>query len=154
MPSQGSKKIISPELGKRVHIPSELKEEVLRKSRRRCCMCYGLNGDLGVKFGQLAHLDKNNRNPREDNLAFLCEKCHRKYDMKSNRVLGFTPGEVKHYRDLLYDKLNYDGIEWHITIRTTREKYELTKVAVDKAKTVLIENNCNMTINESSVDLT
>lgn len=136
----------------RVPIPPDVRHEVLRKCRRRCCMCFGLKGDLGVKQGQLAHLDRDRANPKPKNLAFLCQECHTVYDTKNNRVLGFTPDEVRFYRDRLYHKLGHDMIEWHLTIRATREDYDLAKSAVDKAKTILREYTHDVTMKEEPVD--
>ena len=136
----------------RVQIPRAVRHEVLRKGRRRCCMCFGLKGDLGVKQGQIAHLDRNRTNPSPKNLAFLCQECHTVYDTKSNRVLAFTPDEVKFYRDHLYQKLGHNMIEWHLTIRAAWEDYDAAKFAVDKARTILREYTNDVTLKEAPVD--
>ena len=49
---------------------------MLLKSRRRCCICFGLNRDLRLKPGQIAHLNQRNDDNREDNLAYLCLEHH------------------------------------------------------------------------------
>jgi hypothetical protein len=51
---------------------SEIEEEVLTSSRRRCAMCFGLKRDHIIKRGQIAHLDGDHSNNDPDNLAFLC----------------------------------------------------------------------------------
>lgn len=80
----------------------EVITEVLTRSRRRCCLCYGLNRDAEIKQGQVAHLDQNRDNNRPDNLAFLCLSHHDLYDSQTSQSKGFTISEVKVYRDELY----------------------------------------------------
>lgn len=80
-----------------------IQAHVLTHSRRRCCICFGLNRDLDVKQGQIAHLDKNRDNHAVDNLAFLCLPHHDQYDSVTSQSKSFRPGEVKVYRDKLYD---------------------------------------------------
>jgi hypothetical protein len=118
-------------------ISADVRVEVLRRSRRRCCVCFGLNGDLSVKEGQLAHLDRNRNNSDPDNLAFLCQPCHSNYDKTSNRVIGFTPHEVRHYRDLLYTALGLDQFEFSLTIQANPANFQAAKKAVDDAHEVL-----------------
>ena len=137
----------------RIPIAPDVRHEVLRMSRRRCCMCFGLKGDIAVKEGQIAHLDRNRRNPAPNNLAFLCQECHTHYDRKSNRVLGFTSDEVRFYRDRLYEKLGHDRIEWNLTIRVDRKEYKKAKAIVDKAKEVLLGFCHDVNIQEGPVDL-
>ena len=52
----------------RKKIPDDIQSDVLTKSRRRCCICYGLLCDLSVKKGQIAHFDKDNSNSKFENL--------------------------------------------------------------------------------------
>lgn len=75
---------------------------VLVSSRRRCCICFGLNRDTSLKQGQIAHLDQDSSNPIEDNLAFLCFDHHDQYDSKTRQSKNFTIDEVKRYRGELY----------------------------------------------------
>ena len=82
--------------------PLKLQEQVLIKSRRRCCMCFFLDNDLGEKDGQVAHLDRNPNNNAADNLAWLCFKHHNVYDSIPSQSKGFQPGEVKEHRRRLY----------------------------------------------------
>ncbi len=78
---------------------------VLVKSRRRCCICFGLNRDLKLKSGQLAHLNQRNDDNREDNLAYLCLDHHDEYDSRTSQRKGLTEAEVRAYRDELYERL-------------------------------------------------
>lgn len=152
MASRGTKRSVSGKARmRRTPIPPTVRQEVLNKSRRRCCMCFGLKGDLSVKQGQLAHLSRDPSNPKSEDLAYLCQECHTLYDTKSNRVLGFTPDEVRFYRDQLYGELGYNRVEWHLTIRATKGDYEATKTAVDKAKSILNECTNNVTLTEGPI---
>jgi hypothetical protein len=82
----------------RKRLSEALQTSVLRRSRRRCCVCFGLNRDTSIKQGQIAHLDHNAENDEEDNLAFLCLTCHDRYDSNSSQSKNFTIAEVKAFR--------------------------------------------------------
>ena len=86
-------------------VPNAIQDRVLLLSRRRCCICFGLNGDLGLKQGQIAHLDQDNANYDLDNLAFLCLPHHDQYDSKTSQSKGLREGEVKRFRQELYDRV-------------------------------------------------
>ena len=79
-------------------VPENVQSAVLLKSRRRCCICFGLNRDTSLKQGQIAHLDRNPVNNLEDNLAFLCFDHHDQYDSTTRQSKSFTKEEVKHFR--------------------------------------------------------
>jgi len=79
--------------------------EVLTLSRRRCCICFGLNRDVEVKAGQIAHLDGDKSNSALDNMAFLCFEHHDQYDSRTSQSKNFTVKEVKRYRDELHEKV-------------------------------------------------
>ncbi len=96
-------------------------------------MCYFLDGKKGKVDGQIAHLDQDNQNPEVGNLAYLCLECHKNYDRKSNRVVGYMPEEIKHYRDLLYRELGSDQVEWNIRVRTSSANYAAIKPVIDAA---------------------
>ncbi|GAI25601.1 unnamed protein product, partial [marine sediment metagenome] len=72
--------------------------EVLLKSKRRCCLCFGLNQNLKEKKGQIAHLDKDPSNDKLDNLAFLCLEHHDQYDSKTSQSKSIQINEIKAYR--------------------------------------------------------
>lgn len=78
-------------------------QEVLERSGRRCCICYGLYGDMKVKRGQIAHLDRNHQNDNPENLAFLCLEHHDEYDTRTSQSKGWTIKEAKRYREMLYE---------------------------------------------------
>ena len=75
---------------------------VLLQSRRRCCICFGLNRNTSIRQGQIAHLDGDSSNNTEDNLAFLCFDHHDQYDSSTRQSKNFTPLEVKHFRAELH----------------------------------------------------
>lgn len=116
-------------------------------------MCFGLRGDLTVKEGQLAHLDRNPGHPAPENLAFLCQGCHAIYDKRSNRVLGFTPAEVRNYRGQLYAALGHDAFEWSLTIRADHAEFAAAKVVVDQAHALLLAFSREVTRREGPVRL-
>lgn len=86
-------------------IPDKTMTEILVRSRRRCCLCFGLKRDFDIKTGQIAHIDRNNGNPDFDNLAYLCLEHHDQYDSSRSQSKGFTKSELKYYRDELYKKV-------------------------------------------------
>lgn len=78
---------------------------MLLRSRRRCCICFGLNRETSLKTGQIAHLDRDSSNNAEDNLAFLCFQHHDEYDSRPSQSKGLTVGEVKQFRAELDEAL-------------------------------------------------
>ena len=93
-------------MSKRKNISKAIEAEVLRQSRHRCCICFGLNRDTNEKSGQIAHLDKNPKNNEISNLAFLCLEHHDRYDSRTSQSKGLTQAEVRLYRDDLYEELS------------------------------------------------
>lgn len=89
----------------RKKIPQKTADRVLVTSRRRCCICYGLNRDVSIKKGQIAHLDQNSQNSDFDNLAFLCHDHHDEYDSRTSQSRNLAIGEVKKYRAELYENV-------------------------------------------------
>lgn len=91
----------------RPSIPEEIQKTVLLKSRRRCCLCFWLQGRDEVLKGQFAHLDHDSSNNAEENLAFLCFDHHDEYDGKTRLAKGLRESEVRHWRDELYREIAY-----------------------------------------------
>lgn len=83
-------------------IPAGHETAVLVKSARRCLLCFHLNGDLGEKHGQVAHLDGNRSNAAEDNLAFICLPHHSVFDSTTRQHKNYTIHELKRLRTKLY----------------------------------------------------
>jgi hypothetical protein len=76
--------------------------DLLFKCRRRCCLCYGLDGKKEMAgTGQIAHIDRDNQNNRSSNLAYLCLYHHAIYDSISKQSKGLTEGELSKYREEL-----------------------------------------------------
>jgi hypothetical protein len=87
-------------------VPGSSVDEVLRTCRRRCCLCFGLNADLEVKYGQIAHLDGDPSNNAIANLAFMCLEHHAMFDSRSTQVRRITIPEAKRYRSDLEGHLS------------------------------------------------
>jgi len=90
-------------MAKRKNIPGPTEVEVLLRSARRCCVCFGLNRDLDEKRGQVSHLDRNPSNIDLENLVFLCLPHQDQYDTRTSQSKGLTIAEVKEYRSRLHD---------------------------------------------------
>lgn len=84
-----------------------MQKQVLLKSRRRCCLCFWLDGVDEVVKGQIAHLDQDASNNTFENLAFLCFKHHDEYDSRPNVSKGLQQPEVAQWRDELYKEMEY-----------------------------------------------
>lgn len=91
----------------RKKIPAEVQKQVLLKSRRRCCLCFWLNGVDDVVKGQIAHLDQDSSNNKFENLAFLCFDHHDEYDSTTNVSKGLQQPEISQWRDELYKEMEY-----------------------------------------------
>ena len=61
-----------------------------------------LTGDLTEKYGQIAHIDKDPANYKEDNLAWLCLDHHSVFDSRTSQHKNYTQAEVKDARAALY----------------------------------------------------
>ena len=92
-------------MNKRKKTPGNVEAEVLIASKRRCAICFSIDGDVREKKGQIAHLDKNPNNDKIDNLCYLCLPHHDQYDSKTSVSKNYTIHEVKKYRCDLYDKI-------------------------------------------------
>lgn len=89
------------EASRRVKIRPQIQDAILVESRRRCCICFGLDRDFNRKKGQIAHLDGNSANARASNLVFLCWDHHDEFDSRSSQSKNLTQGEVRQFRDEL-----------------------------------------------------
>lgn len=68
-------------------------------------MCFHLEGDLEEKRGQLAHINHERSNSREDNLVFLCMDHHSLYDSTTSQHKNYTDNEVRNARTRLYEAI-------------------------------------------------
>lgn len=114
-----------------------IEADVLVDSRRRCCICFGLNRDLEVKKGQIAHLDKDSSNNAYDNLVFLCIEHHEQYDLKTSQSKNFTITEAKRYRE----ELKENFLTAKKPLQKSKDKKNLTSEEYKKEeiRKVLIE---------------
>lgn len=90
----------------RIAVPGDTQDQVILLSRRRCCVCFGLYGNVDVNAGQIAHLDHDNTNNELDNLAFLCLDHHDQYDSKRSQSKGLRENEIKQFRKELYENVS------------------------------------------------
>jgi len=89
-------------MNSRQKIPDSVVTSIVVRSRRRCCLCVYLCHDNDTKRGQLAHVNHDSSDNREENLVFLCLPHHDEYDSETRLSRRLTKAEVKRYRDLLY----------------------------------------------------
>lgn len=92
---------------RRKTIPKATETEVLLRSRRRCCICYGLHRKDEEVTGQIAHLDRDPSNVELDNLAWMCLEHHAQYDSRTSQCKNLTESEVRTYREELCSKYSY-----------------------------------------------
>lgn len=97
--------------------------DVLLKSRRRCCLCFGLKGEPGEKKGQIAHLDHNPSNDKPDNLAFLCLDHHDQYDSKTSQSKSIQIKEIKAYREKLYQLIESGELHSKLPRKSDKKKW-------------------------------
>lgn len=90
-------------MSNRTAIPSETLTTILVESARRCCLCFGLDGDFSQKRGQVAHIDQNRANHSENNLVYLCLEHHDKYDSSNSQSKGYTKDEIQFYKKKLLE---------------------------------------------------
>jgi len=96
-----------------------VEKDVLTASRRRCCLCVFLSDRHDQRRGQIAHLNRDPSDTRFENLVYLCLEHHDEYDSRPSQSKGFSPDEVREYRDRLYKK---NGIvtEEYVAIEESR----------------------------------
>lgn len=95
-------------MAKRKRIPSKTVDKVLIQSQRRCCLCLMWDADDQRKEGQIAHIDRNNENNAEENLAYLCLDHHNEYDTVPKQTKRLQPAEVREAKRQLLDCLAKD----------------------------------------------
>ena len=114
-------------MSKRKKVPKDNIISVITQSKRRCCICYGLNRNKDIKKGQISHLDHNPSNYDIDNLAYLCLEHHDEYDGKTSQSKSFQIEEVKKYRKELYDSFS----DWDITSTRQFINFLLSRITLD-----------------------
>lgn len=96
----------------------------------------------------MAHLDRDPARSGVDDLVFLCQACHTQYDKESNRVLGFTPNEARHYRDRLHAALGHDLYELTITVRVDHSRLQTVRGIIDDTHATLLALTRDVTRSE------
>jgi hypothetical protein len=111
-------------MNQRKHVSAPTQAAVLAECRRRCAICFGLDGDLTRKKGQIAHLDHDPTNSDERNLVFLCFDHHDEYDSTTRQSKNLTVIEVARYLDELKKALTarWDTIVADAAAQTDPEK--------------------------------
>ncbi len=87
----------------RPHIESTIETKVLTKSKRRCALCVGLDGNLSQRPGQIAHINGKNSDHRFENLAWLCQAHHDQFDSRTSQTKNYTANELRYYVARLYE---------------------------------------------------
>lgn len=93
---------------KRKATPAAVETQILIECARRCALCYGLDGDLDRKRGQIAHIDQDSANSSQENLVYLCLPHHDEYDSKTSQAKGLTQAELSEYKDRLTAAIGSD----------------------------------------------
>jgi hypothetical protein len=113
-------------MGNRPKVRNSVLQDVLLRSRRRCCLCFGLEFDLSLKNIQIAHLDRNASNNMCENLVALCLEHHDEYDTVKRQTKSLTAEEVKVYREKLYDVLEQKNkdliLAWQVLGQRTQSE--------------------------------
>ena len=140
-------------MNKRKKIPKNIETEVLTKSRRRCCICFGINNDLDEKIGQIGHLDENRENNKFENLAWLCLVHHSLYDSTTSQHKNYTIQEVKEYRAKLYAELEQRNKGSDISRKTNEKTEKKIEIRNDKKNIDKEYDNLKNIISETITDL-
>jgi hypothetical protein len=90
-------------MSNRSKIPPETQAEVLLSCARRCCLCFGLQGDVALKKGQIAHLNQDRTLNEGANLVYLCLEHHDEFDSATSQSKGLTRSELVTYRRRLHE---------------------------------------------------
>lgn len=119
--------------GNRQAIPKDVETQVLVASKRRCCLCYYLHDERGVRKGQIAHIDGDPSRSSFNDLAFLCHDHHDELDSSTRQSKGLKAAEVRHYRDLLYGQVG------HVSGNQETELPELSVLDIADGKRAYLE---------------
>lgn len=130
----------------RKKLPPLIQKSVLTESRRRCCLCFGLNSELSIKKGQIAHIDHDSSNNQESNLVFLCFEHHDEYDSTTRQSKGLTKDEVVFYREQLLKQIE-KGLSYETFSYESRNSYEMQikhdQKIFETSDSIMSEDNLN-----------
>lgn len=107
----------------RKKITKEVEAQVLAKSLRRCCLCFAINNDPSEKKGQIAHIDKDPANNKEENLSFLCLEHHSEYDSTTSQNKNYTQQELKQYKSQLHKAVLNNELNQNKTMNSGDQKF-------------------------------
>lgn len=130
---------------KRTPIPKKIAAEILYECRRRCAICFGLNGDTTPKKGQVAHINKNASKSKKSDLVHLCFSHHDEYDSTTRQSRGITQHEVRVFKTDLLSFVKKGKLITSITKSTERtpnisaEIYKLRLPVYQAVKSLLGE---------------
>ncbi len=79
--------------------------DLLIKTRRRCCLCVYLDGNVNRRRVQIAHIDGNRSNSIGENLVPLCLDHHDEFDSRTSQSKGLTQHEIRAYRERLMSEI-------------------------------------------------
>src|ERR1700676_586218 len=99
-------------MASRTRVPQDIVDQVLIQCRRRCSLCFGLDGRAGVREGEIAHADRDNANNALANLVWLCLRHHNAYDRQARQSRGFTKQELLAHRAALVEYLAALPVAW------------------------------------------
>lgn len=116
-------------MAKRPTIPAPTERAIVTKSRHRCSICFGLSGKDEVQKGQIAHLDGDRNNNNEGNLCWLCLDHHDDFDSTTSQSKNYEIGEVKHYREELYEEMEFRYFAIKVERRLRLAKQALREIA-------------------------
>lgn len=89
----------------RKSISEKVVADLLIKTRRRCCLCYYLEGDADRKKVQIAHIDQDKGNNSPENLVPLCLDHHDEYDSMTSQSKGISKHELLSYKERLIEEI-------------------------------------------------
>jgi len=113
----------------RKSVPLLTVADILIQTRRRCCLCYFLNGDKSQKRVQIAHIDRKRNNPAPENLVPLCLDHHDEYDSSTSQSKGITVEELRRYKEMLIKSFEGRSIEGEMAI--VAEERKIPKLGTD-----------------------
>lgn len=93
-------------MGTRRSVPKDVETRLLVESRRRCCLCFSLEGDRGPKRVQIAHISRDPSDSEYENLVVLCLSHHDEYDSATSQSKGFTADEVRYWKRSLVEQMS------------------------------------------------
>jgi len=124
-------------------------------------LCYFLAQDGQRKKGQLAHINHNRSDAREENLAWLCHDHHDEYDSRTSQTKNMTPHELLRYKTMLEESISkgdvgldgpqtLDSLRWAcIEIAEDSSWFEMTQV--DSEDFTLFSNSWTGSLGEGDL---